>query len=108
MKNGRWQAKDIDDRVYLRHVYEQQRNPSPPSCMLSVRGYWLASPWPADRLHWVHLDVVEACLPLFPSALIRAKAGALIRRGLLTGCACGCRGDLELTDEGAAFLGVAP
>lgn len=24
--------------------------------------------------------------------------------GLLSGCACGCRGDLELTDAGRSFL----
>ena len=30
-----------------------------------------------------------------PQKLVLAKARKLIRRGLLNGCACGCRGDLE-------------
>jgi len=36
--------------------------------------------------------------------LVRAKMGMLIRRGLVTGCTCGCRGDFELTEKGRAFL----
>ncbi len=43
-------------------------------------------------------------MPVFPIEVIRSKAGALIRRGLLTGCDCGCRGDFELTPQGSAFL----
>ena len=29
----------------------------------------------------------------YPENVVRAKARRLIRRGLITGCACGCRGD---------------
>ncbi|KVP65619.1 hypothetical protein WJ96_04430 [Burkholderia ubonensis] len=39
-----------------------------------------------------------------PEKLARAKMGSLIRRGLVKGCACGCRGDFELTLKGQAQL----
>lgn len=104
MKNGRFQAKDIDDHLFLRIVSEQRDNPSPPSCMHSVREYFERSPW--DGRHWVHLDTIEACLPIFPPDVIRAKLKALIKRGLCTGCACGCRGDVELTPEGEDVLAL--
>lgn len=33
-----------------------------------------------------------------PYKVVEAKARRLIRRGLLTGCTCGCRGDFEVVD----------
>lgn len=40
----------------------------------------------------------------FPIKVIRAKLAALIRRGLMTGCTCGCRGDYDITDKGRQYL----
>ena len=34
-------------------------------------------------------------IPAMPLKVVLAKAKALIRRGLITGCACGCRGDFN-------------
>lgn len=39
-----------------------------------------------------------------PANLARAKMGSLIRRKLVKGCVCGCRGDFELTDKGRQYL----
>ncbi len=36
--------------------------------------------------------------------LATAKMGRLIKRGLVDGCMCGCRGDFELTAEGEAYM----
>ncbi len=36
--------------------------------------------------------------------LVRAKMRSLIDRGLVSGCACGCRGDFELTSKGREQL----
>lgn len=36
-----------------------------------------------------------------PPRMIRAKMHMLIRRGLVDGCFCGCRGDYTLTEKGA-------
>jgi hypothetical protein len=34
------------------------------------------------------------------SKLVLAKMRSLIKKGLVSGCACGCRGDFELTRKG--------
>lgn len=33
--------------------------------------------------------------PQYPEKVIRAKLSTMIRRKLLTGCCCGCRGDFK-------------
>lgn len=48
------------------------------------------------RRGWAFLSDLEEAFPAFPPKVVRAKAAALIRRRLLKGCACGCRGDFEL------------
>jgi hypothetical protein len=40
-------------------------------------------------------SVQNAMPPNVPSKLARAKMASLIRRGLVEGCACGCRGDFR-------------
>lgn len=39
-----------------------------------------------------------------PVKLARAKIGQMRRRGLVTACCCGCRGDIEITEKGRAML----
>lgn len=36
--------------------------------------------------------------------LVRAKMRSLIKRGLVSGCTCGCRGDFRLTPSGRANI----
>jgi len=38
------------------------------------------------------------------SNLIRAKMGKLIAKGLVSGCACGCRGNFQITELGEDYL----
>lgn len=44
----------------------------------------------------------------FPSGcnnnLIKAKMGQMIKKGLVDGCNCGCRGDYEITEKGKQLL----
>ena len=47
---------------------------------------------------WAYVWDIEAAMPDIPPRLLRAKAKSLIKRGLMTGCTCGCRGDFEVTD----------
>lgn len=49
--------------------------------------------------------VREAMPPEAPDKLVLAKMRQLIRRGLVSGCACGCRGDFEITERGRECLG---
>jgi hypothetical protein len=39
-----------------------------------------------------------------PEKVARAKMYALIRRGWVDGCVCGCRGDFEITNAGRETL----
>lgn len=87
MKNGRLQAKDITDVDFLGQVHAVQKRES----------------------RWCHVwDLAFAVLDGVDvdgwNKLVRAKSARLIGRGLLTGCACGCRGDFELTEKGARYL----
>ncbi len=36
------------------------------------------------------------CTPAFPPKVVQAKLRAMVKRGVLSGCACGCRGDFQL------------
>jgi len=39
-----------------------------------------------------------------PRKLQLAKMRMLLKRGLIEGCTCGCRGDFEITEKGVNFL----
>lgn len=39
-----------------------------------------------------------------PNKLLLAKLRKMIQKKLITGCACGCRGDFEVTAKGATLL----
>lgn len=38
-------------------------------------------------------DFSRGVLSMYPPKVVQAKCRSLIKRGLITGCACGCRGD---------------
>jgi hypothetical protein len=72
MKHGRPQAKDLGDEEALRAVR-------------AVRGRHVAlvsSLW----------DVQDE-LAVWPTKVVLAKLRSLVRRGVLSGCVCGCRGN---------------
>jgi hypothetical protein len=39
---------------------------------------------------------VQEQFPDFPPKVVTAKLGSLVRRKVLDGCTCGCRGDFEI------------
>jgi hypothetical protein len=55
---------------------------------------------------WVNTWDYEGLLKYseIPPKVFNAKLRRLIERGLLSGCACGCRGDFEVTPEGKQWL----
>jgi len=69
MKNSKPQAKDISDEMFLTE-------------MRRVRHPW----------GWTTRWNME--LP-YPEKVVLAKAASLIRRKVIGGCACGCRGDFR-------------
>ncbi len=70
------QAKDISDMVMLEALAKTRgRNGVP---------------------RWSTLWETQAELPQFPPKVVQAKLRSMIKRRVLMGCACGCRGDFEL------------
>lgn len=96
------QAKDLDDVDVLRTIDRLGHE-------------WAGQPWPPGLTRppglkpaaWCMRWDLDAAYPEAPSKVVLAKCKALIRRRLLDGCTCGCRGDYELTDLGRAFLEAA-
>jgi hypothetical protein len=41
-----------------------------------------------------------------PKKLILAKMSQLIKKGLIDGCPCGCRGDFAITLKGEEYLSI--
>lgn len=56
---------------------------------------------------WTMTGYVAECYPDVPYKVVAAKLSKLLKRGLVTGCDCGCRGDWELTTKGRELAGVA-
>lgn len=62
----------------------------------------------AGNAHWAfRWDLYEA-FPGSHEKVVQAKIRALLRRELVTGCGCMCRGDLEVTDAGAELARAVP
>ncbi len=82
------QAKHIDDIDVLRFINKasHEKYPDIPD------GGWVFT--------W---DVEEAFADM-PPKVVLAKLSALVKRGFLDGCCCGCRGDFELTAKGSEAL----
>lgn len=88
MPLGRMQCKDIADRPILEFLH-------------GLDGRWAT--WLGDEYE----NSVTKAMPGVPPKLALAKMRMLIRRGVVDGCACGCRGDFTLTGKGAAELVAA-
>ena len=48
-------------------------------------------------------DICDS-LNKYPQKVVMAKLAALVRRGVLSGCTCGCRGDFYIIDISKARL----
>lgn len=53
-------------------------------------------------------DVTNAMPEGTPEKLRLAKMRQMIRRGVVDGCPCGCRGDFTITEKGRAELANSP
>ena len=79
------QAKHIPDGEILALM---RPRPFPPEMIAAYP--WIGATTPV----WLRYELEQA-FPEFTPRVVLAKCRALIRRGLITGCACGCRGDFE-------------
>lgn len=73
------QAKDLSDAVVL-------------EALAKVRGKHGVS-------RWSSLWDVQAALADVPPKVVLAKLRSMVKRNIIDGCCCGCRGDFELPKE---------
>lgn len=84
------QAKDIPEEPILRYLADM------PATRTAARWCPVSDETPT----------IMAAVPSgTPEKVALAKMHALIRRGLVDGCACGCRGDFTITDKGRSLMG---
>lgn len=88
------QAKHISDRELLIAIRSAQRKQQQRS------EYWASLP--LDTVWSVTGDIEEE-LP-YPPKVIRAKLASAVKRKLIDGCTCGCRGDFYPLEAGLALL----
>lgn len=115
-RGGAVKASDIPDMDVLRFI-EEARHLAYPFADRDSYASWDDVPkvpvsestygWKLDP-HWVLIWEIELRFKQFPPKVVAAKLKALVRRGLLDGCTCGCRGDYELTYDGEVRLGLIP
>lgn len=84
------QCKDIPDLPILQFIDSQRDNGPMGWCN------WHGDEFPNSVTHAMPKKIA--------GKLLLAKMNQLIRRGLVDGCGCGCRGDFVLTDKGRAAL----
>jgi hypothetical protein len=92
------QAKDIADQAMLGAIRqaiadknnEERANPDPPFAHFGLPpSVWItASRW----------EIGTALGDLWPEKVILAKLRSMERRGMIDGCACGCRGDFSIIE----------
>jgi hypothetical protein len=88
MKNGKPQCKDIPEQPILQLLYDNR------SKWCSSFGIDIAK----ER------SIYNALPEGTPWSLMLAKTKRMIGKGLIGGCACGCRGDFEITEKGIEEL----
>jgi hypothetical protein len=54
---------------------------------------------------WALVRDLEAVLPEYPRKVILAKCRSLIKRKIIDGCTCGCRGDFERVPKNTVSQG---
>lgn len=86
------QCKDIDTIKILKFM---SKNPD-------INHTWFILEM---RRRFPDLVSIRPCFPdNCPDNLVLAKMKNLVKRGLVDGCACGCRGDFKITQKGIDLL----
>lgn len=61
-----------------------------------------ASGWTTGATWWTLATTLG-----YPEKVVLARLRAFLRRGLVDGCGCGCRGDFRLTEAGREAMEAA-
>lgn len=84
------QCKDIPDLPIL--------------VFLSKHTEWCNWTDPNADYEYSQRSVLHAMPPNLPDKLVLGKMRQLIKRKLVDGCGCGCRGDFVLTEKGREYM----
>lgn len=88
------QAKDIPELPLLRFIEEH-----------TPAGPFIGVGWHDLQPRSAYSPTIRDALPDdIPDKVILAKMKGLIRRRLVSGCDCGCRGDFQITERGREHL----
>lgn len=84
LRNGRMvlQAKDIPDESFLEAI----------EATIEAR----TTEWGLDAKYASRWDIHDLLGHHIPEKVVLAKAAQLIKRGIIDGCTCTCRGDFEI------------
>lgn len=93
-------AADIPDEAFIKAIKEaiRRRNLQPP---IPEHGWITATRWDVHAVLAGHPELVGTARAgdgpsRVPAKVVLAKAKRLVKRGLIDGCTCGCRGDFEV------------
>ena len=98
-------CSDLPDIVFLRAIdeacdWQQRANRGPANAAMR----WRVSAILAGHANSLGTSFNVDEWPGVPEKIVSAKIFKLVRRGLIDGCHCGCRGDLEITSKGRALM----
>lgn len=91
------QCKDIPDAPILRFLATL------PVQRVDPDGHTWMTQWATSTPGYEN-SVTLAMPDGTPGKMVTSKMRQLIKRGLVQGCTCGCRGDFELTAKGREWL----
>jgi hypothetical protein len=90
----------MDKTIQAKHLPDQQVMEA-----IAILAREAGARWEDVPQRWVMIwDLTEQLGA--PHKVVLAKVRKLIKRGMLGGCACGCRGDLHVLVKGAETFGV--
>lgn len=92
----RIQAKHIDEALLLAIIRQlaAAKRAADPKFWAAMRGEPWVSRWDIERA----LAATER-YPNVPEKVLLAKLRAMVKRKILDGCTCGCRGDFEILPQ---------
>ena len=82
------QCKDVPDKPILEFLYERRKEGKVWCCWYDGFENSIGQAMPSNT----------------PEKIIIQKMAKLIKRGFVSGCGCGCRGDYEITKKGIEWL----
>ena len=85
-----YQCKDVPDKPILEFLYQRRKEGKVWCCWFDGFENSIGQAMPSNT----------------PEKTRIQKMAKLIKRGLVSGCGCGCRGDYEITEKGVEWLSL--